>query len=107
MRYELSEMYTQTARSWAIQNRLGLLATEDLEDILAEANPPLLYTHNVSSVSARRAAPSPVFGLPSCTPFFCILLDLRSLTQAIWIRQRIILLFFHSGANSPIVQCVK
>ena len=45
VRYELSEMYTQTARSWAIQNRLGLLATEDLEDILAEANPPLLYTH--------------------------------------------------------------
>lgn len=45
MRYELPEMYTQTARSWAIQNRLGLLATKDLEDILAETNPPRLYTH--------------------------------------------------------------
>ena len=53
MRYELSEMYTQTARSWAIQNRLGLLATEDLEDILAEANPPLLYTHTLGAISSH------------------------------------------------------
>ena len=63
---------------------------------------PLLYMPNVSSVSAIRAAPSPVFWLPSCTPFFCILLDLRSLTQAIWIRQHIILFSFFT--QEPIVQ---
>lgn len=44
MRYELSETYTQTERSWAIQNRLGLLATKDLDDTLAETNSPFLYT---------------------------------------------------------------
>lgn len=45
MRYKLSEIYTQTEGSWAIQNSLGLLATKDLDDILAEMNPPFLYTH--------------------------------------------------------------
>lgn len=43
MRYELSEIYTQTERSWAKQNRLGLLATKDLDDTLAETN-SFLYT---------------------------------------------------------------
>lgn len=32
VRHELSEMYTQTERSRAFQNRLGLVSTEDLED---------------------------------------------------------------------------
>lgn len=44
MRYDLSEIYTQTERSWAIQNRLGLLVTKDLDDTLAETNSPFLYT---------------------------------------------------------------
>lgn len=45
VRHELSEMYTQTERSRAFPNRLGLVATEDLEDTLAETDSPTLYTH--------------------------------------------------------------